>query len=148
MLGEIYAAHPFWIWMAAAGALLAAEVASGSGWLLWPAGSAAAVALLTLVLPHSPPLEMAVFAVLTVATALVGRRFIPKGLGAGPDINDNVGRLVGKEAVAVGAFDNGRGRVFIDGKEWAAVAEGGEPAPEQRVEVLAAEGAVLRIRAL
>jgi len=37
--------------------------------------------------------------------------------------------------------------VFIDGKEWAAVAEGADPLLEQRVEVLAAEGSVLRVKA-
>lgn len=150
MVASLYAAHPFWIWMAVAGLFLTAEVASGSGWLLWPAGAAALTGLLSFVLPDSLALELALFAGLTAATSLAGRRFMPKDLlGGGPDINDNVGRLVGKEGVAVGAFEHGRGRVFVDGKEWAAVAEEGEaPAADQAVRVLAAEGAVLRVKAL
>ncbi len=47
-MAEFYAAHPLWSWMIVAGVLLAAEVATGSGWLLWPAASAALVGLLTL----------------------------------------------------------------------------------------------------
>lgn len=146
-LTNLYLDHPVWVWLAVAAVFLAAEVASGSGWLLWPAGAAAVVALLTLVLPPSLPLELGLFAALTAVSAIFGRRFLPKAMGAGPDINDNLSRLVGKYGRAVSAFDNGRGRVFIDGKEWAAVAEGAEPALEQRVEVVAAEGAVLRVRA-
>ncbi len=145
-LADLYMAHPFWVWMAVAALFLAAEVASGTGWLLWPAGSAAIVALLTFVLPDSLAAEVAVWAVLTLVTALAGRRFVPRTVGTGPDINDNFARLVGQQGVAVSVFDHGRGRVFIDGKEWAAVAEGDVPALDQRVEVVAAEGAVLKVK--
>ena len=145
---DLYATYPFWIWLAVGALFLAAEIASGSGWLLWPAGAAAVVALLSFVLPDSLPLELAAFAAITGAGALLGRRFMPKSLmGGGPDINDNFARLVGKHGTAVSVFDHGQGRVFIDGKEWAAIAEDGAvPALEQRVEVVAAEGAVLRVR--
>ena len=37
-------AHPFWAWMAIGGVFLIAELMTGSGWLLWPAGAAADVA--------------------------------------------------------------------------------------------------------
>ena len=47
-LYQLYVMHPFWAWIALAGALLALEVATGSGWLLWPAASAAIVALLAI----------------------------------------------------------------------------------------------------
>jgi len=148
MLTELYLAHPFWSWMAFAAVLLAVEVSTGSGYLLWPAGSAAVVALVTPVLPGGFAGELTLFAGLTLVTSLLGRRFFPRKHELGPDINDNFGRLVGKHGIAVSAFERGRGRVSIDGKEWAALAEDGvEPALEQRVEVVAAEGAVLRVRA-
>ena len=38
-----YFAHPFWSWLAVGAVFLIVEVMTGSGWLLWPAGSAAAV---------------------------------------------------------------------------------------------------------
>ncbi|EJL25398.1 hypothetical protein PMI01_04370, partial [Caulobacter sp. AP07] len=34
-----YMTHPFWVWLAVAAIFLAAEVATGTGWLLWPAAS-------------------------------------------------------------------------------------------------------------
>ena len=41
----LYQAHPFGAWIALAAALLALEVATGSGWLLWPSASAAVTAV-------------------------------------------------------------------------------------------------------
>lgn len=145
-LVDIYANYPLLVWLAVAALFLAAEVATGSGWLLWPAGSAAVVAALTFVLPDSLLVELAVFAALTGVTALFGRKFLPKDMGVGPDINDNFARLVGRHGSAVSTFENGQGRVFIDGKEWAAIAEGSAPDMGQKVEVVSAEGAVLRVR--
>jgi membrane protein implicated in regulation of membrane protease activity len=141
-VADLYANYPLLVWLGVAAIFLAIEVSTGSGWLLWPAGAAAIVAMLTFVLPDSLMIELAVFAVLTGVTALFGRRFLPQTIGGGPDINDNLSRLVGKQGRMVGP-----GRVFIDGKEWAAVSDGADPLPEQRVEVVAAEGAVLRVRA-
>ena len=145
---DLYFAHPFWSWMAFAAVLLALEVGTSTGYLLWPSASAAVVALVTPVLPGGFPGQLALFAGLTLVTTLLGRRFFPRNLThAGPDINDNLGRLIVRHGTAVSVFENGRGRVFIDGKEWPAVADGEAPALDQRVEVTAAEGVVLKVRA-
>jgi hypothetical protein len=49
----------------------------------------------------------------------------------------------------VGAFASGQGRVFVEGKEWAAEAEGDSPAAGDRVEVTGIQdGASLRVRKL
>ena len=40
-LVEFFLAHGFWVWVAAAAAILALEIAFGSGWLLLPAARAA-----------------------------------------------------------------------------------------------------------
>lgn len=147
-LADLYFAHPFWIWLAAATVILAFEVATTTGWLLWPAGCAVVVAALTFFVGGNFAIELAVFAVLTIASTLLARRYLPRNAsGDGPDINDNYGRLVGQAGRAVADFENGRGRVFIDGKEWAAVADGEAPALDQAVEVLAADGATLRVKA-
>lgn len=127
LLLDFYAAHPFWVWLALGAAILAVEVALGSGWLLWPAASAAAVGLLTLVAPVSFAVAILAFAILTIASTLLARRYFPRSaVAAAGDINDNVGRLVGQEAQSVQAFQGGHGRISIDGKEWAAELEDGE----------------------
>ncbi|MGR4864907.1 NfeD family protein [Caulobacter sp. LARHSG274] len=144
-----YATHPFWVWLAAAAIFLAIEVATGSGWLLWPAASAGLVGLLTLFAPPGPPVEVGLFALLTIATTYLARKYLRPALDgpASPALNDPALRLIGRDGEVVGAFEHGRGRVFADGKEWAAIAEdGAQPAPGQKVLVVAVEGAVLTVR--
>lgn len=122
-----YVANDFWVWIAIAAAILAIEISVGSGWLLWPAASAAAVGVLALLAPLTLPVALLVFAVLTIASTLLARRYFPKSaVAAAGDINDNIARLVGQEGQAVQAFAGGHGRIAIDGKEWPAELESGE----------------------
>jgi membrane protein implicated in regulation of membrane protease activity len=142
-------AHPFWVWLAVGAVFLAVELATGSGWLLWPAGSAAIVAFVTLALRLGGAAELALFAVSTIVTTYLGRRFMPSAHLGGPDINDPHARLIGRQAEAAAAFEGGLGRVFVDGKEWSAELEGGGVAPPgAKLEVTALlGGARLRVRA-
>ena len=145
---HLYASHPFWAWMALAAVLLAAEILTGSGYLLWPAGSAAATAILA-GFRLGAPVELVVFAGLTIVSTIVARRFFPNPLrGKGPDINDPHTRIVGHHGQAAGAFAAGRGRVFVDGKEWAAELEnGGDLAPGASLTVTAVlSGACLKVK--
>jgi membrane protein implicated in regulation of membrane protease activity len=147
-LMAFYATHPFWVWLAVAAIFLAVEVATGTGWLLWPAAAALLVGLLSIVAPLGLPLELGLFAALTIAATYLARRFLRPVLDANnPDLNDPTLRLVGRDGEVLDGFANGKGRVFVDGKEWAAVAPEGEPpAAGQRVLVVAVEGAVLTVR--
>ncbi len=135
-LDALYLAHPFWSWIALGVVLLAIEVATGSGYLLWPAASAGVTALVTW-LRLGLPVELLIFAVLTIVSTLVCRRFLPHPFRLrGPDINDPHHRIIGRHGDAVVAFAGGHGRVFIDGKEWAAELEdGGELPAGARLEV-------------
>jgi membrane protein implicated in regulation of membrane protease activity len=89
-----------------------------------------------------------VFAGLTIVSTLVARRFLPRvRVHDGSDINDNVGRLVGHHGSAVGAFAGRAGRVFIDGKEWAAELDEGEGLEAgAAIKVTGVDGARLRVR--
>lgn len=146
------ATHPMWSWMALGAVLLALEVGSASGYLLWPAGSAAVVGLLTLVAPIGEIGQMVIFGVLTIVTTFIGRRYLrPAGATVGPDINDKVQRLTGRTGYVAHAFDGGHGRVFVDGSEWGADIEpGGEAlAKGARVEVVEVlGGGRLKVRAV
>ena len=70
------------------------------------------------------------------------------GRGKG-DINDPTPRIVGQQGEATDAFKAGLGRVFVDGKEWAAELEGGgELAAKTKVEVTQIlGGARLKVKA-
>jgi membrane protein implicated in regulation of membrane protease activity len=125
-VSALYFDHPFWVWMAIGALFLAIEVATGSGYLLWPAGAAAVMALINLAgLRLGLPAELALFAGLTLVSTLTAKRYLPKGIHTGPDINDPMLRLVGRKGVATASFLDGRGRVAVDGKDWAAELEEG-----------------------
>jgi membrane protein implicated in regulation of membrane protease activity len=148
-LTALYAEQPFWIWLAVAAIILTVEVITGSGWLLWAAASAAAVAYLAMLWPDlGPPGEIAAFAVLTMVSTFASRRFLGRRKADDPhDLNDPA-RLIGRTGQTTSPFQNGYGRVAVEGAEWAAELEGGGALPEgTRVEVAAlADGARLVVR--
>ncbi len=145
---DFYGAQPFWIWAGFAAALLAIEVVTGSGWLLWAAASAAVTGVVAAM--ADPPLfwTLLIYAVLTMASTLLARRYLPRSAAAhAGDINDNVARLVGHRGSAAQAFARGSGRVLIDGKEWPAELDEGEVLEAgAEVRVTAVEGTRLRVR--
>jgi len=147
-LADLYLAHPAWIWAGVAAALLAVEVAAGSGWLLWPAASAGVVAVVEGFREIPLAAAVLIFVLLTIVSTLTARRYVPRRLsGQAQDINDNVARLIGHEGRVVAAFQAGAGRVFIDGKEWAAELDGGgQLEAGAPVRVTAVQGARLRVR--
>jgi hypothetical protein len=121
--------HPFWSWMGLAAVLLAAEVASGSGYLLWPSASAAVTACLT-ALGLTLAEAVAIFAGLTIVSTFVARRYLPSPFRPrGADINDPGRRIIGHVGQTAAPFAAGLGRVLVDGKEWAAELEGGGELP-------------------
>ncbi len=145
----VYTEHAFWWWAAAAAALLAAEVAIGTSHLLWPTASAAVVGVLLLFGLKLPPgADLALFAVLTIVSTLAARRYIKRPELTGPDINDPNHRLAGQHGEAVAGFSRGQGRVFVDGKEWAAEADADAALRKgDRVEVTAVlDGGRLKVR--
>ena len=122
-ISAIVLGHPLWAWLTLAAVFLTFEVITGSGWLLWPAGSAAAVALLSAVAPLGILAEIPIFAALTIVTTYLGRRFLVRPNQGGHDVNDTAARLIGRHGRATATFTDGRGRVFVDGKEWSAESE-------------------------
>ena len=138
-LAAIYLSHPLWVWVGIGAILLAVEVMTGSGWLLWPAACAAVVGLISLTgIDLGFAGSLAVFAVLTIITSLLARRFAPGfSRNDGDDINDRAGGLAGQVGVAASAFADGEGRVLVNGAEWAARLDGGgEAAVGARLQVV------------
>jgi len=146
-VAAIYEAQPFWLWLTIACLILAIEAASGTEWLLWPAVSAAVVAVILLVAPGlGLPIQIAVFALLTLATTLTSRRLIRRINPKDPDINDRVRSLIGQRAEVTHAFVDGRGRVFVSGSEWSAVLEGDSPPVGSSVVVDGVDGSLLKVK--
>jgi len=144
-----FADHALLGWLAFGAVLLIIELSTGSGWLLWPAGSAAATGLVAFASGFGLTAQAMVFAVLTIASTYIGRRFVSGGERRGHDPNDPHARLIGRTGQAATNFEGGLGRVFVDGKEWAAELEDHEAVPQgARVRVVAlVGGARLKVRA-
>lgn len=145
--------NPVWIWLAIGAGLLAVEVSTGSGYLLWASAAAGVVAGVHAVgLDPGWAGDLVLFAVLAIAATFASKRLWPHKATSPPDpLNDSDARLVGREARVVSAFQHAHGRVFVDGKEWAADLVDGGPAPGDggRVQVLGViGGSRLRVRAL
>lgn len=139
--------QPGWAWLGVAAVLLCMELATGSGYLLWPSASAGVVAgLAFLRLPQGWIVQALIFAALTVVSTYAARRWWPpmSPVTAGSGLSDSRTRLVGLEGEAVGTGS----RVFVDGKEWAAETEGGAAlAGGSRVRVVAVvDGGRLKVR--
>jgi hypothetical protein len=145
---HLFGSHLLLGWLAIGAALLVVELLSGSGWLLWPAGAAAIVGLLTLVAPMTLAGQAGLFALLAVVSTYLGRRYLVGRARPAADVNDLQVRLIGHAGRAVDAFRDGEGRVFVDGKEWSAEADPAAAiASGARVEVVAMiTGARLRVR--
>jgi membrane protein implicated in regulation of membrane protease activity len=124
-LPEPYVKYAFSVWLIVAAVCLVFELATMSGWLLWPAASAGVVALITRIWFPEPAVQAALFAGLTIVNTYLGRRLIGgKEPPKGKDPNDAQARVIGLVGTTTTAFKDGVGRVFVEGKEWAAELEG------------------------
>lgn len=108
-----------WHWFVLAALLVGAEMLVPGAFLVWIGATAAVVGLVALVVPGLGPVpELALFAVLSIASiaaALVLRRRRPP---APNDLNDPMGRLVGTTAVLETAIVNGHGRARVADGAW------------------------------
>lgn len=142
-----------WWWVALAVLLGAGEMLTTTTLLLWSAlGALATAAVVWLLGPAAWPLELGIFAVLSVAITLVGRE-ITRRRQSRPDaatpLNRRAAQLVGREAEVI-SFHHGEGRVTVDGIPWQARIEGGLPAPTpgERLRIVATDGIVVIVRHL
>ena len=148
-LAGFYVLHPFWLWLAVAAVFLAVEVATGTGWLLWPAASAVVAGVIAQALKLNGLASIGLFVVLAIASTYLARRYLRPVLEPkSPDLNDPLQRLIGQRGQVLSTFEQGRGRVFVDGKDWAAETDEPIPAISQEVVVIGVDGAVLKVRKL
>jgi inner membrane protein len=139
-----------WRWLALAALLFAAEMATGTAYLLWL--SAAAVATAALVaLPGDTnfAFELAAFALFSIASTFIGRRFFKPKMTASdqPDLNDPLQRHLGAHAVAVTDFAGGFGRVSLGDTHWSAQThDGSNPKTGTGLTVVSSEGTTLHVK--
>ncbi len=135
--------HPAVMWTAAGAVFLAVEMLSGSGWLLWPAAATLVPAMVAVFgFRDDIALQAILFAATAIVLTVIGRRYLKNLPGLRPhhDMNDQRAALIGAFGEVTSSEANGKCRVMVGGKEWAAESEGVAPASGAKVEVLAVIG--------
>ena len=132
-----------WHWMTAGILLCALELFAPTTILLWPGIAAILTGLLTLLGPElSWQLQVALFAVLAVATTFAGRQFYKNNTeDETSSLNRRADKLIGRKITLADAIDNGVGGTFIDGTRWRVV--GPDTEAGQEMVVLEMDGSSL-----
>ncbi|MGY2736456.1 NfeD family protein [Sphingomonas sp. UYP23] len=134
------------LWLAAALALVIAEMLVPGFFLVFLGVGAAVTGLLVLIVPGVPiVLQALVFAGLTAAAVAIGWRWY-RGLAttaAEPALNDRAARLIGRRVLVCEAIVDGEGRVTVGDGAWSAT--GPDAAVGASVRIVGADGSVLRV---
>ncbi|HEX8057911.1 MAG TPA: NfeD family protein [Novosphingobium sp.] len=122
-------------WLAIGLLLAAAEMAIPGVFLIWLAAAALITGALTWFLPIGLPVQIVIFAVLSIAAVFTGKRYLAANPveALDPKMNDRGARLVGETVVVTHAIDGGNGRVKQGDSEWLAKGPDAEPGTKMRV---------------
>ena len=137
------------LWLALALALGIAELLVPGVFLIFVAAAAAITGAVMLALPDAPvPAQFGAFALWSVVTVIVGRRWYAENPVASTDprLNDRAARLVGDVVTADADFALGRGRVRVGDGSWPA--RGPDLPAGARARVVAVEDGVLIVEPL
>ncbi len=140
---------PYFWWIAGL-LLIAAEVLAPGFFLLWIGLAALALGMIVWFVPGLALLWQAVlFGLLAFASCLAYWRFVRPNLH-GPHsphrhLNRRGEQLIGKHYVLDTPIENGRGRARVGDSQW--LVEGPDLPAGSRIEVVAVDGAMLKVRA-
>lgn len=133
-------------WLVAALALGIAELLIPGVFAIFLAIAAAITGVAVIALPALPPAaQLASFAVWSVVTVMIGRRWYTDYPVPSSDakLNDRAARLIGEIVTVEAPIEHGNGRVRVGDGSWPA--RGDDAAPGARVRVAAVEGGVLLV---
>lgn len=142
-IGNVFAHYGPWLWFAAAVALLVLETIVPGVHFVWFGLAAGVVGALALATPLDWPVQLILFALISIASVFVVRRFAtPENAATDePVLNIRGAQYIGRQVEVVDAIRNGRGKVRVGDTVWGAQ---GEDAPAgAKVEVTGVNGTVL-----
>lgn len=134
-----------WAWWVLGLVLLGIEILLPGFFFLWFGIAAILIGISALLIDWPWQLQVVGFVVLSLATALIARRFIGTRSGdtSEPHLNLRAGRLEGQTFVLAEPIVEGRGRVKIDDGVWQV--RGPDAPAGARVKVTGADGTVLTV---
>lgn len=130
-------------WLALGLVLAVAEMAIPGVFLIWMAGAALVTGLVAWTVPIGVPVQIGMFATLSIVAVFAGRRYIAAHpvVGVDPLMNDRGAQAVGETVVVTQAIEGGQGRVRLGDSEW--LAKGADAPVGTRLRVAAHDGVVL-----
>jgi membrane protein implicated in regulation of membrane protease activity len=137
---------PHYTWLAIGLVLAIAEMAVPGVFLIWMAGAALITGVLIWIVPIGLPLQILVFAILSILAVFLGRRYLARNpvVAADPLMNRRADRAVGETVVVTQAIQDGSGRVRLGDSEW--LARGDDAAVGIRLIVVGIDGTTLVVR--
>jgi len=138
-----------WSWIVAGVALLILEVLAPGAFMMWLGLAALVVGIISLLIDWAWQAQFVVFALLSVASIPLWRRFGRK-VGPGSDrpfLNRRAEALVGRSFVLDQPIVDGAGRLRVDDTLWQVqiLGDGRDVPAGTRVRVTAADGATLTV---
>ncbi len=134
-----------WNWLILAGLFLVLELLAPGIFLVWFGIAAGIVGALALLFDMAWQWQFVLFAVLSLAAAVVARKFFRSDAAQSdrPLLNRRAQQHVGKSYVVAEPIENGRGKVKIGDTLWRV--EGADAARGARVKVTGADGPTLMV---
>lgn len=144
----------FWHWLAAGFGLLVIEVFLPGVVMMWFGLGALVVGLVLLLIPTLGfELQLLIFAVVSVATLVVGRAYVAKRLRAEdhPKLSRRGAQMIGQVLILDEKTQRGRGRQRVADSTWTIAVDppSGDDLPKgAKVEVVAVKGVTLQVKAV
>ncbi len=137
--------EPHWVWLGLGLLLAIGEMTIPGVFLIWMAGAALVTGLLAWLVPLGVPLQVVIFAALSILSDYSGRRFLRQHPveSADPKMNHRGERAIGELVVVSQVIAAGQGRVRLGDSEW--LARGPDAEPGTRMRVTGADGVVLLV---
>jgi inner membrane protein len=134
-----------WFWLSLGFVLGAVEMIAPGFFLMWLGLAAIIVGMLTWALPISLPLQVALFAIISVLTVYAGKKFLKDNPieSDDPMLNNRGARLTGEIVTVIEAITDSHGRVRVGDTDWSV--RGADAAVGAKVRVIGADGAVLLV---
>lgn len=137
----------YWHWWVLAVLLIILEVISPAIFFLWMGIAAAVVGLLVLIVPGMAwELQVVLFAAFSVASVVLGRRYLSKYpiKSDQPQLNRRGEQYIGRTFTLEEPIVNGQGKIRVDDSTWKIM---GEDCPEgTKVEIIGVDGVVLKVK--
>ncbi|OOY40885.1 hypothetical protein BOV90_01825 [Solemya velum gill symbiont] len=145
MMEGLFYSMNWWHWLIVAVLFLIMEIFSPAAFFMWLGFAAAITALAALAIEMSWEMEFLLFAVLSVASILIGRSWFKRHPieSEQPALNERGVELVGKMAVVETPIVNGTGRIHLGETTWKVT--GPDAATGQKVRIIGSQGSTLKV---